>query len=44
MNELENLLANTVCELYKENGLICPPNLRKGLFTVGALDNIDHTL
>ena len=40
--ELENLLASAVCQHYKEEGVVCPPNLRKGLYTVGALDNIDH--
>ena len=42
VNELENLLANAVCERFEEEGLVCPANLRKGLFTVGVLDNIDH--
>ena len=42
VNELENLLANAVCERFEEEGLVCPGNLRIGLFTVGVLDNIDH--
>ena len=40
--QLENLLANAVCNRFKEEGLVCPPNLRKGLYVAGALDNVDH--
>ncbi len=31
-----------MCKQFEEQKLVCPANLRKGLFTVGALDNIDH--
>ncbi len=44
MIELENLLATAICEQFEEEGVVCPAHLRKGLFTVGALDNIDHNL
>ncbi|KAG1656278.1 LMBR1 domain-containing protein 2 [Nymphon striatum] len=40
--ELENLLSDVVCKRFGEEGLVCPSQLRKGLFTVGALDNIDY--
>ena len=40
--DLENSLATTVCKHFEDEGLVCPPILRKGLFTVGAMDNIDH--
>ena len=40
--ELEEWIATSVCERFKEDGVVVPANLRKGLFTVGALDNIDH--
>ena len=40
--QLENQLATPVCELIKEIGLVCPVHLRHGLFTTGALDNLDH--
>ena len=40
--QLENQLANSVCLHAKEIGLVCPSQLRHGLFTVGALDNLDH--
>ena len=35
-------LASTVCETYNKQQIVCPPHLHKGVFTVGALDNIDH--
>lgn len=40
--ELENLLAGAVSTHFEKEGIVCPPNLRKGLFTVGAFDNFDH--
>ena len=39
---MENVLANAVCKRFEEEGVVCLTDLRKGLFTVGALDNIDH--
>ena len=35
-------LANTVCRLYEEEGVVCPPNLKKCVFTTAAVDNLDH--
>ena len=40
--QLENLLAKNVCEQFKLEGIVCPDNLRKSIYTIGALDNIDH--
>ena len=40
--QLESILAKNVCEQFKLEGIVCPDNLQKGLFTIGALDNIDH--
>ena len=39
---VENNLAVSVCQQSNADGTVCPSNLRKGIFTVGALDNIDH--
>ena len=39
---MEDLLASAVSGHFENEGIVCPANLRKGLFTVGALDNIDH--
>ena len=35
-------MGNRVCEQYHRDQSVCPPNLRQGLFTTPALDNIDH--
>lgn len=40
--EMENSLATAICKCFEKENLVCPANLRKGLFTVGAFDNIDH--
>ena len=40
--QVENELANSVCQDFKKKGVVCPSQLCKGLFTVAAIDNIDH--
>ena len=35
-------LGNAVCRRYQEENVVCPSNLRSGLFTTAAVDNIDH--
>lgn len=35
-------LGEAVVTQYVEDGVVCPPSLRKGLFTTSAVDNIDH--
>ena len=35
-------LANSVCAQYHIDQVVCPPQLSKGVFTCGAVDNIDH--
>jgi hypothetical protein len=40
--EIEDSLATSLCERFKEDGCVSPACLRKGLFSVGALDNLDH--
>ena len=42
--ELENCLASSVCTRFEQDGVVCPSQLRKDLFTVGAFDNTDHNL
>ena len=39
--EIENDAAYAMCEQYKTEGVLCPPNLRK-TFTISAYDSIDH--
>ncbi len=40
--EIEDLIATSACERFVEDGVVSPASLRKSLFTVGALDNLDH--
>jgi len=40
--ELEDWIATAMCERFDEDGVVSPTCLRKSLFTVGALDNLDH--
>ena len=40
--EISAQLREAVVAQYVEDGVICPPVLRKQLFTTAAVDNIDH--
>ena len=42
VKEIEGWIATSTCERFKEDGVVSSACLRKGLFTVGALDNLDH--
>ena len=35
-------IAKGVCHRFGVEDVVCPPKLRHGLFTTGAVDNIDH--
>ena len=41
---MENSLASALCTRFEDDDVVCPSQLRKNLFTVGALDNVDHNL
>ena len=40
--EIEDWLATSLCARLKEDGCVLSACLREGIFSVGALDNIDH--
>lgn len=40
--EISAQLGESVINQYFEEGVVCPPVLRKYLFTTAAMDNIDH--
>ena len=40
--QLENQLATAVRQDMEEKNVVCPAQLRLGLFTLGAMDNFDH--
>ena len=39
---MERASAQNLCKQFREENIVCPPALRKGLYTVAAIDNIDH--
>ena len=42
MKECELSITRHLCKMYQQQGDVCPPMLRKGLFTTAAIDNIYH--
>ena len=35
-------IVNGVCQRYEMENVVCPPRMRPSLFTIAAVDNIDH--
>ncbi|MES9880446.1 MAG: hypothetical protein ABW185_06135, partial [Sedimenticola sp.] len=35
-------MAKGICTRFEADNIVCPPNMRYGLFTTGAVDNVDH--
>ena len=44
IQEISTCLANSVCSQFERDGCVCPSRLKSDVFTVGAVDNIDHNL
>ena len=42
MLEISAQLGDATVSKYMEDRVVCPPVLRKGLFTTSAMNNIDH--
>ena len=42
--DLSANLANAVTDLYGATQIVCPPSFNNSVFTVAAVDNIDHNL
>ena len=40
--QLESLLTRNLCEQFKKDSIVCPPQLRKAIVTDWALHNFDH--
>ena len=40
--EIEDWLATAVAKRFEEDGCVSPVCIKKGLISVGALDNLDH--
>ena len=43
VEEVMNGLATSVYKIFNDDSIVCPLNLKSDLYTVGALDNIDHS-
>ena len=39
---IEKELKKSIYNYFQKLGMVCPPHLRKGVYTIGAFDNIDH--
>ena len=39
---ISSALGDNICRYFQLEGAVCPPKLKGGLFTTGAVDNIDH--
>ena len=35
-------MAEGICTRFEAENVVCPPKMRRGLFTTGAVDNVDH--
>ena len=35
-------MANSMCQRFQADKIVCPSHLRKGIFVVGVFDNVDH--
>lgn len=42
MLKISSNLASSVCQQYEQEGVVCPPKLKRHVFTTAAADNIDH--
>ena len=40
--EIKRQIASSICEQAGGDGMVCPRQLRHSLFTISALDNLDH--
>ena len=40
--QIQSDIANGVCQRYEMEKVVCPPNMCCGLFTIAAVNNIDH--
>ena len=40
--QVDRILQQNQCMQFENDGMVCPFSFRKGILTVGAIDNIDH--
>ena len=39
---ISSSVAKGIIDRFEEDGVVCPPQLKSGIFTTGQVDNIDH--
>ena len=39
---IQDNITRQLCQPYLDEGIVCPRNIEKGLFTVAAIDNVDY--
>jgi hypothetical protein len=42
VQDIELSVTKQLCKVFQEKGVVCPPTLKNGIFTIAAIDNIDH--
>ena len=42
IREIQEDITQYLCTKYNREALVYPPQLKQGLFTITAIDNIDH--
>ena len=42
VKDVTDEVANTVCDAFATNDVVCPLQMRKNVFTTGAVDNFNH--
>lgn len=42
VQEVQLSVTKQLCKHFQETGIVYPPNLERGIFTTGAIDNIDQ--
>ena len=40
--DISTELGNKICNHYGVEKAVCPPKLKSGLFTISAVDNVNH--
>ena len=40
--QIKDWIVTSLCQRFREDGCVSPACLRKGIFSVGVLDNLDH--
>ena len=42
VQEIQDNITKQLCQQYLDEGIVCPRNIVKGLFTIAAIDNVDR--